>query len=298
VVAVAAPVLAATSWLVRGADDPLRRTAGSPLPAFAVADLQASPGARALLLRPLRGGVLGYTLTTGGGPTLGEAGVPPRSAQSRELAEVVADPASPRGADAAEALALRGVQYVLLERGDEHAAIATALDAQRALVRRSYGAVELWSVAAQVPRLTVLAPRLADVARSGARAPSLEQLRADPPAALPSGQVRARATVPAGSEGRLLVLTDARSGAWRATLDGRRLHPVTAWRAAQAFELPASGGRLVLDVAAGGRHRALLVQAVLLALVLVLALPSRRRRRGLEDDLAQESAPQRELVTT
>jgi hypothetical protein len=56
----------------------------------------------------------------------------------------------------------------------------------------------------------------------------------------------------------------------------------TAWGWAQAFVVPAGGGRLELSYDQGPRHRALAAQLAALAVVLVLAAPAARRRHGLE----------------
>jgi hypothetical protein len=88
--------------------------------------------------------------------------------------------------------------------------------------------------------------------------------------------------VPKGAPGRLLVLSEAASRGWRATVDGTPLDRRTAWGWAQAFVVPAGGGRLELSYDQSPRHRALAGQVLALAVVLVLAAPAARRRRGLE----------------
>ncbi|MGZ6827450.1 MAG: hypothetical protein ACXVGH_11705, partial [Mycobacteriales bacterium] len=57
---------------------------------------------------------------------------------------------------------------------------------------------------------------------------------------------------------------------------------------AQAFVLPADGGRYELHYAQGSRRAAVVAQLLLLAVVVVLSLPAGRRRRGLEDDPDQD----------
>jgi hypothetical protein len=88
--------------------------------------------------------------------------------------------------------------------------------------------------------------------------------------------------VPAGPPGRLLVVADAASRGWRATVDGAPLDRRTAGGWAQAFVVPAAGGRLEVSYDQGPRHRALAGQLLALAVVLVLAAPAARRRHGLE----------------
>jgi GT2 family glycosyltransferase len=296
-VAVVGPVVALGAWVARGAQDPLHRSDRARLPAFAQAELEESPGLRALLLVPHADGRLGYTLTGAAGDGLESAGVRPSGSQRRALDAVVADLASPRGSDAAEALSTRAVRYVALRPGPRTQGLVDVLDEQVGLVRRTSGSIDLWQVLAPVARLTVLPEALAKQARTQ-RAPSRDALRTSPPAALRAGPEAASATLPAG-DGRLLVLADAEDGRWHATVDGRALPRRTAWGWAQAFELPTAGGHLSLTYDQGARHAGLAVQGVLLLVVVVLSVPSARRRRGLEQELQEDddmTEPHRRLV--
>jgi GT2 family glycosyltransferase len=288
--AAAMPVVTALSWVVQGADGPLRRDARQLLPAFAQAELQATPGLRALALVPRSDGRIGYELLHGIAPGLEVAGLRVSGDQRARLDAVVADLLSPRGSDAAEALSTRAVRYVALRPGPGRDAAVAALDAQPGLVRRTAGEVDVWRVVAPAARLSVLPSALAQPARSGERAPSARALRVTPPRVLAAGEVGADVVVPAGEPGRLLVLADARADGWRATIDGERLAPRTAWGWAQAFELPATGGTLHLQHRGGGRRAALVVQLVVVVAVAVLAAPGGRRRRGLEDDVEEDDA--------
>ncbi len=284
VAAAVGPVLAAGALLRRGADNPLRRDLRPVLPAFAEAELAASPGLRVLVLAPGVRRQLAYELSTAGGNRLGAADLPPAAEQTRRLDDVVADLLSPRGSDAAEALSTRAVRYVAVRDSALSRAVAPVLDTQAGLVRRAGGSVLLWQVVAPAARLSVLPPALARRAVSGARAPTVDLLRTDRPAAQPAGPEGARGQLAAGPAGRLLVLADAADPGWRARLDGRLLPRRTAWGWAQGFVLPAAGGRLVLTHRQTRRHTALAIEAGLLLLVAVLAAPGGRRRRGLEDD--------------
>jgi len=282
------PVVAGLSWVARGADDPLQRDDRPLLPAFARAELEANTGLRALALEPRTDGRVGYTLMRGEAPGLETAGLAAAKDQRDQLGRVVADLLSPRGSDAPEALSTRAVRYVALSDGPGRDVLAGALDAQPGLVRRTAGEVDLWRVVAPAARLSVLPPDLARAALEGDRAPSRRVIRVSPPVPLPSGGGDARVAVPAGPAGRLLVVADARQGGWRATLDGERLEPRTAWGWAQAYELPPTGGELRLEHGTAGRRTALVVQLVVVVAVGVLAAPSRRRRRGLEDDVEED----------
>ena len=284
VAAAVGPVLAAGALLRRSATDPLRRDLRPLLPAFAEAELAASPGLRVLVLAPGVRGQLAYELAAAGGNRLGAADLPPAAGQTRRLDEIVADLLSPRGSDAAEALSTRAVRYVAVRGSALSRALAPELDAQAGLVRRAGGGVLLWQVVAPAGRLSVLSPALAGRALSGARAPTVDLLRTDRPSPVPAGPEGARGRLSAGPPGRLLVLAEAADPGWRARLDGRLLPRRTAWGWAQGFVLPAGGGRFVLTYAQTRRHTALGIEAGLLMLVAVLAAPGGRRRRGLEDD--------------
>jgi hypothetical protein len=295
------PVLAGATWLIRGADGPLDRGVQPVLPAFARAELATSPGLRVLVLRPQSTGPVGYALTGAAGDRLGATGTPPAPGQLRALDAVVADLLSPRGSDAAEALATRAVRYVALPARPGSDALAASLDMQSGLTRRASGDVLLWRIVAPTARLTVLPPVTAEAALRGDRGPTRELLRTAPAVPLPSGREGARVTLPAGPAGRLLVLAEASDPGWRATLDGRPLARRTAWGWAEGFVLPAQGGRLVLVHDGSGRRGALAAQALAVVLVLVLAAPAARRRRGLEvddDDVEPETPRARELQGT
>ncbi|WP_413451004.1 glycosyltransferase [Georgenia phoenicis] len=109
---------------------------------------------------------------------------------------------------------------------------------------------------------------------SRARVVSAEGEVLDTPAARPVG-VGGR--VAAGEEGRLLVLAERADPAWRATYNGRPLRATTdGWR--QAFELPAHTGRLEISYEPAWLTPWRVAQAVGLGLVVLLAVPVRRRR--------------------
>lgn len=281
VTAAAVPVLSAASWVIRGADDPLRRGAFEVVPAFVTAELQDEPGLRALVLDASAAGPVRYELLSRSSSRLGTADVPPGAAQLTALDNVVADLLSARGSDAAAALSTRAVRYVALRPGSGTAA-ADALDAQQGLTRRADEPVLLWEVFAPTARLSVLPPALAEPATTGARAPDADLLRSDPPLQLPAGERDARTDVPPGADGRLLVLAEAADEDWQAELDGRELPRSTTWGWAQGFVLPADGGRLELRHDDSGRRLTLLGQGLGVLAVAVLAVPAGRRGRGLE----------------
>ena len=109
-----------------------------------------------------------------------------------------------------------------------------------------------------------------------------------------AGREGARAAVRRGPAGRLLVLAEAADRGWSATLDGHELARRTAWGWAQAFSVPAHGGRLVLRRRQEGRTAALAGEGAAVLVTAVLAAPAARRRRGLE--VAEDDEPDQEAT--
>ncbi|MHA7282174.1 glycosyltransferase [Arthrobacter sp. TMS2-4] len=98
-------------------------------------------------------------------------------------------------------------------------------------------------------------------------------------AVLPSSDVSASGTIAAGAEGRRLVLAEDADPGWHAVLDGRRLEPVTdGWQ--QAFLLPAAGGTVEVSFTGTYEPWAEALQAIVLGLTLLLALPIPSRPTG------------------
>jgi GT2 family glycosyltransferase len=102
---------------------------------------------------------------------------------------------------------------------------------------------------------------------------------------VPSGRDDVDAAVPAGPEGRLVVLAERADPGWSAWLDGRRLTATTSgW--SQAFTLPASAGQLTVRYENPWALWAGIGQAAVIGLTVMLAvpMPARRQRTGLSRD--------------
>jgi hypothetical protein len=98
------------------------------------------------------------------------------------------------------------------------------------------------------------------------------------PVAVPAGR-GIDTVIATGDPGRRLVLAERADPGWRAELDGRPLRAVpTEWH--QTFEVGAGSGRLVVIHDPVERGPWLAVQAGVLLLTALLALPVRRRRGG------------------
>jgi hypothetical protein len=85
--------------------------------------------------------------------------------------------------------------------------------------------------------------------------------------------------IPAGALGRIVVLADRADAGWQATLDGRRLDPITTAGWAQSFVLPTEGGALRITYAGGLPAAVGALQSAVLALAVLGLLPLPRLRR-------------------
>ena len=95
-------------------------------------------------------------------------------------------------------------------------------------------------------------------------------------AVVPSERTGVKTSIPEGEEGRLLVLSERSDTGWQATLNGSEL-PATTQGWAQAFELPSSGGELEVHYRSVWEPWLGAGQALVLALTVLLAVPTRTR---------------------
>lgn len=257
-----APGVTAGWWAVTGAGDPLVRRDPRLLPAFVAAEGATPARPRTLLLRERPDGSLRYAVLRSDGPRTGDADL--AGPRPRGLDAAVADLASGRGGDAAGRLVPYGVRFVLLDRPVDRR-LVRAIESVPGIVpvSRQEGSV-LWRVAYRTARVRLLPPGAPVVGPDGGPPPAT---------VVPAGQVEAHADLPTGAAGRLLVVADLRDDGWRATLDGRALRARRYDGWAQAFVLPAGGGRLSLTHDPGSRPALLRTQLALVLVVLVAALP-------------------------
>jgi len=216
----------------------------------------------------------------------------PRAAQSdaatREVDALVARLAAGASGDVSGPLASLGVGDVLvpvlpdgLTEEDEAAAdrlrdaLVAELDATAGLERVTQNAAGiLWRVQPAAP---VGGGEPREVVTAWARLVTTGDAAVEEPVAARGRSVDTR--VPPGAAGRLLVLAERADAHWHATLDGVRLRSVAnGWR--QTFEIGPSGGHLVVGHEAPQRTTWLVVEAFVLGLTVLLAMPVRRRRAG------------------
>ena len=264
--AAAAPLLAAFTWVADGASGPIRRGDPQQVPAFVAEEATTGDQPRTLVLNGTPGDVT-YALVRGSGAKIGDAELAAAAPADPALDTVVANLVAGSGADQGSRLAGYAVRYVLAQKGSPRS-FSRVLDSTPGLSRVSQtDGSELWRVNTTVSRITITS--------KGAL-----------PVSVVSGHVEAHTTVPAGPSGRVLRLADSAAAGWHAALDGTPLTPTTVDGWAQGFELPSSGGRLDVTYKEPMTHVGWLgAQAFLLLVVIVLALPG--RRRDIDDDLPE-----------
>ncbi len=275
------PLVAAGWWAWRGADDPLQRRDPAVLPAYIVEENARPAHPMTLVLEDQSDGEVRYAILRKAGPRMGDAETGPEH-DNNVLDQVVGDLVSGRGVDDVGSLVELGIGYVFLPSPADPE-LAGALDTVTGLVRASAtDGSAVWRVDADVSRLRILDP-------DGSTQP------------LPSGTTSASLRIDPGPEGRRLLLAENADPGWTATLEDADLEPLVINGWGQGFELPESGGQLEVGFDGSSRTRWLWVQAALAVAFCVLALPSARRRVGVEDvadDELDEAAtvPARESV--
>ncbi|MFE6803106.1 glycosyltransferase [Streptomyces sp. NPDC057681] len=266
--AVAGPLLAAAGWMIRGADGPLERRDPTQVPAFVAEESDTQDQARTLVMDSDSAARVSYTLVRGAGARLGDAELTEAGGSNKKLDKVVANLVAGSGADQADQLGGFAVRYVLVRAGAPRQ-MSRVLDSTPGLSRLSQqDGTALWRVDRQVSRAAIV---------SGS----------DEPQPVAAGPVELHTKIPEGKAGRVLRIADTADEGWTATLDGAPLTKTTVDGWAQGFELPATGGRLDVTFDAPISHAAWLwAQGVLALVLVVLALPG--RRRDVDDDLPEE----------
>jgi hypothetical protein len=197
------------------------------------------------------------------------------TAVRRAVATLVAG----QGVDPRNDLEQLGVGFVVLRSADTAAQLtASRMDAVPGLVAVGQTDVGwLWRVTPlnqPVLQPADIAHRVRIVDAQGATV-----------ALVPSAFDGVDAPVPAGPEGRLVVLAERADPGWSAWLDGRKLTSSTSeW--SQAFTLPVSGGQLTVRYENPWAPWAGIAQGVVFGLTIMLAIPmpARRPRSGLSRD--------------
>ncbi|MCF2131446.1 glycosyltransferase [Strepomyces sp. STD 3.1] len=266
------PLIAATGWMIGGADGPVERRDPAQVPAFVAEESGTRDQARTLVLDSDSTAHVGYMLVRGSGARLGDGELAAGDGENSTLDKIVANLVAGSGADQADQLGGFAVRYVLVHKGAPRE-VTRVLDATPGLSRLSQqDGSGLWRVDQEVARATIV---------SGGDSATGE------PQPVAAGPVDIHTDIEPGPDGRVLRLADTAAEGWTATLDGKPLTRTTVDGWAQGFELPASGGRLDVTYDDPFTHTVWLWAQGLLAVVLVvLALPG--RRRDVDDDLPEE----------
>ncbi|WP_329399430.1 glycosyltransferase family 2 protein [Streptomyces melanogenes] len=282
--AAAAPLIAAGGWMLSGADGPLERRDPVQVPAFVAEESGTRDQARTLVLDGTSAAKVSYTLVRGSGGRLGDAELAASGGSDPRLDKVVANLVAGSGADQSSQLSGFAVRYVLVRDGAPRA-FGRVLDTTPGLSRLSQlDGSALWRVDRQVARAVIVPPAAPASPSGSAQSGAAESV------AVAADRVDVYTKIPAGPVDRVLRLADRAAPGWTATLDGKPLKKTTVDGWAQGFQLPADGGRLDITYEAPFTHTAWIWAQSLLALVLVvLALPGRRRR--IDDDLPEEEQP-------
>jgi hypothetical protein len=273
VLSVVATVTLAGAWLVRGAAGPLSGSATTSLPLFTQVEMARSTSPRALVIRAGSDGRLSYALVRRPtGPRLGDADVAPvgGSRAAARLASAVQDEAAGLTRAGAE-LQPFGVQFLVVP-SDSVSRLAPQLAKTATLTVVPAPGATVYRSSLPAGELSLLPAAAARSALAGNPVGSTSVTL------LPAGPGSADVVVPPGPAGRLAVLAEPVDGHWRATLGSTQLAGRTAYGWAQAFELPASGGRLRIGYHDPRRSTLLWVELGAVVLCLLFALPTGRRR--------------------
>ncbi|MET4136546.1 GT2 family glycosyltransferase [Pseudarthrobacter sp. PvP090] len=291
----ATPDAGATGTESLGARRLVQPAESRTLPATAIDRGEGPEQSRTLIISTGENGTFDAALMRGAGTTLdslstiaaaraimgepGQEAIREDDAVAASLRNVVATIVAGQGVDPRIELERLGAGFVVLRSADTAAELtASRMDAVPGLVAVGKTDVGwLWRISPlnqPVIKASDVAHRVRIVDGAGAAV-----------GLVPSGAVSADAVVPAGPDGRLVVLAERADPGWSAWLDGRRLTATTSgW--AQAFTLPAQGGQFSLRYEAPWTIWTGAAQAVIIGLTVLLAIPmpARRPNTGLSRD--------------
>ena len=203
-------------------------------------------------------GRLTYTLLRQRAAQVGDIETAPSADRLTDLDEVVADLASGRGAAPVDRLAQYAVQYVLAVPPVDPT-LETALDSAPGVLRvANPGQSSLWRIERPAGRLRL-------VESDGA----VTVLQSDP--------VDTTAAVPEGQGDRRLELSELADDGWQASEEGRQVPKLDAAGWGQAFVVTSAASDVTVTYSDRLRRSLLAAQAILWLIVIVMALPSRRR---------------------
>jgi hypothetical protein len=263
IAAIAAPVLCASWFVWHGVGSTVQRSDGTVVPAFVAAETQGPDRPRSLVFEPSSRGIE-YALINGEGPRLGDAETGPPSDSFDQLDSLVADLAAGRGGGEIDGLGRYGVRFVVLAHPDGE--LTSVLDSEPGLRRISSSEGDtLWRLDTDSARVRVAGTNPPIVALAAGSVDGATHVEGTLPAKTPS---------PAA-----LLLAERADASWHATLNGNDLTTIAdgdaGWR--QTFDLSSNKGVLKVWFDQEPRHRWLWFEGLVLAALILLALPGRRR---------------------
>jgi len=295
--------LGALALLVLGIDGPLTRGTRDVLPAYVAAAMRSTDRPRSLVLRRTLDDRLAYDLLAAPEPQLGDLDVAAPASVTAVLDEQVARLAAGLGADEVDSLATHGIRYVVVTdaaRRDD--SLVESLDSQRGLRRlSSKDGAAVWEIVPTSSRAQVIDPsESVDAGTVQVRvAQAVPTVPGDP-----RTPVSVDRTVPAGKGGRTFVLSETVDSRWGWTVDGSAVTPKgpTVDRlgtddSLQQAGLVADSVPVTISFDGSSRRGWLWVQAAVLALVLLLALPSRRAETDDDSDTFEDDMAAPEVVS-
>ncbi|WP_308662751.1 glycosyltransferase family 2 protein [Arthrobacter sp. B1805] len=208
------------------------------------------------------------------------------SESARVLRTAVAVIVGSTGADPRPSLRDLGVGFVVLQQSDTAGDFLSGrIDSVPGLTAvGDTGAGRLWRV---VP--ATLGDGTED---EGDRTARVRVVDADgrTTSVVPSAAIGAHGAIEPGADGRTLVLAEEVDPGWQASLDGRQLDPVSVeWQ--QAFVLPPEGGTVDVSYVSPYQPWVEAVQALVLALTVLLAIPIPSRPRVARPKGSRRSQP-------
>ncbi|MCW1249873.1 glycosyltransferase family 2 protein [Acaricomes phytoseiuli] len=301
-----APVVSLGGWIVQNqSGSPLAVQPGSQrlLPATASDRGLSEDRTRTLVLSTDPDGQINASLMRGAGTSLdtlssdaiaadvrgwpGAETVTSGDAATETIRSAVAAIVAGTGADPRPQLNSLGAGFLVLRQSDTSAELlAGQIDAVPGLA--AVGLTDqgwLWRVTSALPGGE--ADVIAALRTEDAQGRTLNYLPM-------TGTAQTDTSIPPGPEGRLLVLAERADSGWSAWLDGQPLERATgqgtaSW--AQAFALPERGGDLEIRYFQPWAPLWGIVQIVILALTLLLAIPMPARSSGRTLSAARMGAP-------
>jgi len=282
--------LCSLALVIIGVDGPIHRGSREVVPAFVEAEMRTPQRPRTVVLKRGPAGSVVYDLLAAPTPQTGDIDVAPDSSAYDAVDHLVAQLSAGVGGDEIDGLATHGVGFVLVSdvTGRDDPLVAT-LDGERGLRRLSSQSGDaVWQVVGVTSRAQVVDPTAnADTGTVATRvAVSVPVTSPDPrtPSAIDSA-------LKAGVAGRRALLSETLDSRWRWTVGGASVPSDASTTAGTAADpsvqqLPLAGDatHLTATFDGGSRSAWLWVQAAVLALTLVLALPSRRVEEDDDDE--------------